>query len=559
MKYARPAAPDLDATHVNRPSHRTFPGSGPGWSRLPWLAIALAAVVPPLVATFPPLYDYYHWVFQGHIVSRLLPFGPQAGDVFRATYELHWGPTPNLAAVLGIGLLSTAMPAIVAGRVFLTACVLVFGFGFARMTRAIQGRATAAEMLGFVWAYGFLTYRGYLSNLFSLGIAFFAIARLERATRPGDAGPATREIALLSAFGVAIYFCHLMGWMVFALVVAVHALASLWRGERLRSLRIAAVVVPSLPLLAWFALAEGGGSAFDLYDRLSEKIVAVVQPWMPFLRADPLPELLPTLVVSALVWTGLLALLLANVERRRGSRAPRPTLVAAGLFAIAACASPIEEILSAGAAGRPDERWAFAALLLLLASIRWRERRAVATAATVLLVLGILGYHAVEFRHASGRLRRIHEATVAAVPPGRALLSFTTWESPADPCADGRRASFGVPTLKWFDQMRLLEGDEVRSRIAETSLVRYRDRRYPTVDHWCTIVRPKHVAGLFTIRTTWRRIPVIVAYGCENGIETASAVLREPYVPLARGPGYAVFRGPDVEHPIPVRGRRRAP
>ena len=35
-----PAAPDLDATHVNRPSHRTFPGSGPGWSRLPWLAVA---------------------------------------------------------------------------------------------------------------------------------------------------------------------------------------------------------------------------------------------------------------------------------------------------------------------------------------------------------------------------------------------------------------------------------------------------------------------------------------------------------------------------------------
>lgn len=519
------------------------------------VAIACCAALPLILAPHPPLYDYYQWMYQGHLVSRLLPWGPDDGGSVAATYSLVWGPTPNLGAVLGIGVLATAFPTPIAARVFALLTVLAFGAGFAFLTRSVQGRPTAVEMLGFGWAYGFLAYRGYLSNLLGLALALFALGALHRLTlKPG--GPRRGELAGLAISGVVVYFCHLLGWAVFALGVAAHALALLRRGRSRAAAHLAATVLPVLALLGWFSSGEAGGSTREYYENLGEKLVALAAPVMPFLRTDPLPAPFSLFLCNSAGLAGIVALVGTNRRKEPGGWAG-PMLATALALAAVAALLPFEEIVSAGASGRPDERLVFSALILALASIPLRKVTLPSLLAGALLCGAGLALHTIEYRQASAHLKQIHDATSRAVPAGRPTFNFVVWESTTTPCRDGPRLSFGVPALRWFDQERYLESGGVRSRIAETSLVRYKERRYPTVEHWSHTVRPKHVEGLFTIQTTWRSSPVVVAFGCEEEIASVRSLLEERFALVEAGRWFAVFRGPDVAGEFPVLTQRR--
>jgi hypothetical protein len=70
-----------------------------------------AATVAALCSTgFLPFYDYYQWLFQGHVVAVLL-FGADPGPGFVAdAYSLSPVPVPNLAAPILIGLFNTVLP-----------------------------------------------------------------------------------------------------------------------------------------------------------------------------------------------------------------------------------------------------------------------------------------------------------------------------------------------------------------------------------------------------------------------------------------------------------------
>ena len=86
--------------------------------RLWWIILTVGAILPFAVVQLPPLYDYYHWVFVGHLVPLLLP-GAQAGaPVVNQLYGLTWLPIPNLGEPVLIALLGLVLPAEVAGRVF---------------------------------------------------------------------------------------------------------------------------------------------------------------------------------------------------------------------------------------------------------------------------------------------------------------------------------------------------------------------------------------------------------------------------------------------------------
>src|SRR6185295_18325511 len=102
---------------VLRPPH--------GWTAA-WLLLSAATVVALCSTGFLPFYDYYQWLFQGHVVAVLL-FGadPGSGAIAHA-YSLSPVPVPNLAAPVVIGLLDTVLPIEVAGRVFVVVTVLGF-------------------------------------------------------------------------------------------------------------------------------------------------------------------------------------------------------------------------------------------------------------------------------------------------------------------------------------------------------------------------------------------------------------------------------------------------
>src|SRR3954470_1685062 len=83
-----------------------------------WLLLSAATVAVLCSTGFLPFYDYYQWLFQGHVVAVLL-FGADPGSTAIAdAYSLSPVPVPNLAAPVLIGLLDTVLPTEVAGLIF---------------------------------------------------------------------------------------------------------------------------------------------------------------------------------------------------------------------------------------------------------------------------------------------------------------------------------------------------------------------------------------------------------------------------------------------------------
>ncbi len=95
---------------------------------------------------FLPFYDYYQWLFQGHVVAVLL-FGADPGSgAIADAYSLSPVPVPNLAAPVVIGLLDTVLPIEVAGQVFVVVTVLGFACAFGHScARSSSGRPPSSS------------------------------------------------------------------------------------------------------------------------------------------------------------------------------------------------------------------------------------------------------------------------------------------------------------------------------------------------------------------------------------------------------------------------------
>jgi hypothetical protein len=508
--------------------------------RLWWIILTVSAVLPFAVVQFPPLYDYYHWVFVGHLVPLLLPGAQGGGPAVNQLYGLTWLPIPNLGEPVLIALLGLVLPADVAGRVFLTLCVLAFAYGFASLVRAVQGRRTAIELLGFPVAFGYFMYKGYDSYLLSLAIAFFAVSTLHRVTLGGTLRLAGREVALLAGLGVGLYLCHLFGWMVFALATAIYTLRMLRQGQWRAGLLLGATVLPALALLGWYTAGSADGSQVVLYPLLSEKLLSLVEPLMLFLRTDPFTPPLATF------WTNLggglliLAVLAANLVSPLRKQPWLPLLLTAAILGVIALALPISEF---SGDIRPDERFVLPAVLIGLASLRFKPltvRRGAAMSAVVLL---ILSYHLVEYQSAGAALREIKQSTAAALPPGAAVLSLTVnGGATRGTCAASADVfSVGAPTLKWFGLERLLgAGATLSANVMPTSLVHAKIGAQPVPDLTVVEMSPDQIraAGPLGLQSAGL-YPYVEVFGCPQDIDTARAAFTPQYETVASRRYYA--------------------
>jgi hypothetical protein len=99
------------------------------------LLLSAATVVALCSTGFLPFYDYYQWLFQGHVVAVLL-FGADPAPGFVADgYSLSPVPVPNLAAPVLIGLFDTVLPTEAAGQVFIVVTALGFACAFGHLVR----------------------------------------------------------------------------------------------------------------------------------------------------------------------------------------------------------------------------------------------------------------------------------------------------------------------------------------------------------------------------------------------------------------------------------------
>jgi len=506
-----------------------------------WLVLSVAALLPFLLAALPPLYDYYHWVFEGRLFSSLaFGSGGAVDEAIADAYGIRSVPVPNAAATVVLGLLNLALPPLIAGRVFAACCALAFALGFAFLTRSIQRRPSVAELLGFPWAFAYFFYKGYLSYVLSVALSFVAIGALLRASDGGRRAPRPLAIAALFAGSVVLFLCHLVGWA-FLLASALLLALELARSDRRAAALLLAPFAPSLILPLWYVLGGGGGRDSVYYASWGDKLRSLLEPWFLFVRTDPIPARFPVLGLSI----GGLALLAALVLAQRGEnpeRLPaRPLLLLAALLGAAALLLPYNNFMGMN---RPDGRIIYPAVLIGLASIPYRRVGGRGLLLATATCLAILGLHAFEYAGASRYLERVEAGLEASLPeegPGVSLAVILPNRESG--CGGPGRLSLGrSDTLRWFGLVPLMDSEGARVSLMATSLVEKHFDHDDFHDLKSVVVAPELIPELVLRSRDWaRHYTYVEIFGCPRDAERASLALA-PYFDVAgSGPGYAVL------------------
>lgn len=212
--------PVLDQPSILRPAAATawFRATRLTEQRLWRAALAALCVVlllPLLVVDLPPLEDYPNHLARAFVLAS--PDDP----VLARMYAPHWSVIPNLAIDLILPPLIRLFPVLVAGRLVIAACILLTVAGVIAYNAALGGRwwsigvGLAAYHTGLL--YGFLNFD------LSLGLAFLlAAAWLRwREDRP------TLAIGIACAGAPLLFACHLMGLLVYGILIGSAELAQL--------------------------------------------------------------------------------------------------------------------------------------------------------------------------------------------------------------------------------------------------------------------------------------------------------------------------------------------
>ena len=523
-----------DATAARPPARaavRRLPATPPHGFTAAWLLLSAATVVVLCSTGFLPFYDYYQWLFQGHVVAVLL-FGADPGSgAIADAYSLSPVPVPNLAAPVVIGLLDTVLPIEVAGRVFVVVTVLGFACAFGHLVRTIQQRPTAVEFLGFPWAMGFFLYKGYLSYAFGLAVMFLLVAMLHRLTdRP--AGDHRRTLLAVAGVGVLLYLSHLLAWIMGGLAVLVHAIVLARQGRRRTAGQLVAAQLPAAVLAVWYLLAEHGGSGITLYPSWQDKAIALTETLQFFLRSDPFPPALPLFWVNVALALAFAGIVLARLDVRAIGTAvsTRPVLWLSAALAAVALLLPISTVNDLI---KPDERFVAPALLLAAAALPYRPGRLRVTALGPALAAAVVALHLVEYVDVGQRIAQVDAATDAAVPAATDVLDLTVPSRyGCDPAAG---PVTGVPVLKWFAVDHALEGGPARVNVEETSLVHAR-RSAPPDATVLTLDVPDVATAVLPATT-----PYVEVVACPADLAAVRQVLAPRYRSIAGGDTYAIL------------------
>ncbi len=511
--------------------------------RLSWGIVCLAAVVPLFVVSYAPMYDYHQWVYQGRLVSDLFVSHPEAKSIVSSVYSVDALPVPNSAAPAGIALFTAWLSPENAAHVFAAICVLAFAFGFAFLTRTVQRKSTVLEFLGVPFATGYFLYKGYVSYLLALAIAFAAIALLHRASA-SRARLSLAYLAPFTALGVVLFYSHLVGWLMFALALDVYAAERYRRGARRDAGLMLATQIPVLAMLLAYGLTHRSTPNGDtaLYHHLylaHDKLISLGEPLALFLRPDPFDTFVPVFWLNALAWLFLIAVAAMAIRSFRGAEAHLVPM-AAVLGAIAL----VLPFYSAGDLLRPDERFVLPALLLFAAALPWRELTAQHAAVVVAGVCVMAAAHGAIDYPANERMEIIEAASEGAIPADAHVLSLTVHEGPLHGGCGGSLLdgpSFGAATLQWFGLYRIMHNGSMNSDIEETSFVDAKSAH----GHQLTVqaMTRDQIAAQGAITEDYAaRYGYVELFGCPDDIAIVRDRLNTRFEQVTSGDGFAILR-----------------
>ena len=149
-------------------------------------------------------------------------------------YATHWSVLPNIGMdLLGEALL-WVLPVHVAGRMMLALSLVAPLAGTVLYARAAFGRWTWWSLGAGVIGFNGIFFLGFMNFLVGVGVALAGAAAWRVLRRRAGFAPTALAGA---AIGLAAFFCHLLGFAFFALLIGaqeIEALLALWRGNKLR-------------------------------------------------------------------------------------------------------------------------------------------------------------------------------------------------------------------------------------------------------------------------------------------------------------------------------------
>ncbi len=221
-------------------------------------------LAPIWVVKYPPLLDYPNHLARSFVLAHLAD--PRFH--FSSYYGADWGFYPYLAMDVIVLGLESFLPVQLAGRIFLSLCLLALPLAvWFFLRQAVPGREhRAAGALLLAYDYFFLL--GFLNFYFGVAACFLALGLwLRYLARPGAA-----RWCLALAGVTAAYFSHLMGFAVAGLVMTSY---SLFTRRKFRELLFSWLLFVPGALFYLRSQVMAGVGREIVFRSLQEKVIAL--------------------------------------------------------------------------------------------------------------------------------------------------------------------------------------------------------------------------------------------------------------------------------------------
>ncbi len=435
-------------------------------------AAAVALLIPLWSVAYPPLVDYPNHLARSYVLAHIHDF-----DTLAQNYRVDMRPLPYLTVDLALMAMMQVLSAATAGRILLSAIVILGVLGAFLLGRAFTGRTGTPALLVAFFAYNSTFYYGFLNYNLALTLFFITLAvwvrRREHPRPPG--------ILLVSVLTLLTYFSHLAGFILLGVAVAGITISDIWMARRLARRHVAALIgfAPAAVFLLFYML-DAGTMGEVSWGSIGRKVVTLLTPFITYDRR---------LDVAALVLLATAAGI-AFLGRSRFAVRPAPLAAAAALL-VAYVASPYEAMTGYDA----DVRFvmAFLACALFVFDLGSRPRAArialvLVLAASLLKVGGVWAAWTAQGREIACQVRLL-----GTVDEGARV--FSLYLRASDPMVDQRergmihvvnyatieRRAF-VPTIFTYPSQQVLEltstprqRDTAYDETANVSIVKWED------------------------------------------------------------------------------------
>lgn len=203
--------------------HRAIPRiSSPG--------IALVFVMGFLII---PFFVYPYGIAQdypNHYAAYSVAFQKLQGGVSPSFYEIQWRLFPHLTMAILAAPVALGVSIPLAFHIFLIASVIMPVIGGCVLQCHIHGKISWTSLILLAFVYNISIYFGFFDFNFSLGLVFLLYTIFLRQTQNFTIGG-----YLLLNFGSALLFlCHLLGFLIFGLIISSHLFYIICKRQSLR-------------------------------------------------------------------------------------------------------------------------------------------------------------------------------------------------------------------------------------------------------------------------------------------------------------------------------------